>query len=463
MSTTTVLIIDDFGDCSLCAAKVLMPEGLGILAAGTWEKGRQLLAQNRPDLVVADCRVTADPLVWVEEAHRLNLPAQVIAVADEPDFDRSMDWVAGGVFNVLTRPLDPIRLQRLALAALENRETFKMIVGPEEIVLDQPLDEASSEFAEFYQGLAGRLDLLDLKNYLMTGVKNLTGARRVELCLVDGLTDASYCLETHTFIGHPSRSDPGRDLPPAPVSGQSTGKCRLGFELSAHGKPLGEMYLYFENRNDLKVRDRETMMEVVSTVSAALGSVARYKKAMDLASRDSLTGLYNRRIFNEVLQREFQQAQRHKYPLSLLSLDLDHFKSVNDNFGHQTGDLVLRAVAEVIAKVARSTDLPARVGGEEFAIILPHTSQIQAGYLADRLRHILAESDFNLSGTVFRQTVSQGVAGLEHFLVKTPEDMIYWADQALYLAKREGRDTIRLATDLPMTPVLKKDGPYAFQ
>ena len=67
-----------------------------------------------------------------------------------------------------------------------------------------------------------------------------------------------------------------------------------------------------------------------------------------------------------------------------------------------------------------------------------------------------------LSGTVFRQTVSQGVAGLEHFMVKTPEDMIYWADQALYLAKREGRDTIRLATDLPMTPVLK-DGPYAFQ
>jgi diguanylate cyclase (GGDEF)-like protein len=205
------------------------------------------------------------------------------------------------------------------------------------------------------------------------------------------------------------------------------------------------------------------MMEVVSAVSAALGSVAKYKKAVDLAARDGLTGLYNRRIFNDVLQREFSQAQRHNYPLSLLSLDLDHFKSVNDNFGHQTGDLVLRAVAEVIAKVARSTDLPARIGGEEFAIILPHTSQIQAGHLAGRLRHILTESDFNLSGTVFRQTVSQGVAGLEHFLVKTPEDMVYWADQALYLAKREGRDTIRLATDLPMTPVLKKDGPYAFQ
>jgi len=462
MSTSKVLIIDASEECSLRAAKALMPEGLSVQATASPIKARQLMADNRPDVILVDSSIGADPLVWVEEVQRLNLAAQVIAITDEPDFDQSMDWVAGGVFNVLTRPFSEERLRRQVLAALDSCRAFDLLVG-HRLNDEEPapaVGNLSRSLAEFYRGLTGRLEGPELRTYIMDSVKRLTGARQVELCLVDSLTSSTYCLETHTIIGGPN--DAAYPLPPAPVSGMDTVQCRLGYELSAEGRHLGELYLYFAKRSDLTISHRETMMEMVSAIGRAIASVAKYQKAVNLAARDGLTGLYNRRIFNEILKREFAKAQRHNFNLSLLSLDLDHFKSVNDNYGHQTGDLVLKAVADIISDVARATDLPARLGGEEFAIILPHTSQEQALTVAERLKNMLAEHDFNLDGLAFRQTISQGLAGLEHFMVKTPEDMVYWADQALYLAKREGRDTIRAITDLPMTPVMK-DGAYAFQ
>lgn len=461
MSSAKVLIIDASGDCAFSAAKALMPEGIAVLAACGRDKARRMLAVDRPDLIVADCSVECNPLVWVEEVHRLALPAQVIAVTGEPDFRRAMDWVAGGVFNVLTHPLDESRLRDLALAALENQAAFKSILRSG----DEPESAASGLFrslASFYHGLAGRLDGADLKKYVIDSVKMLTGALRVELSLVEDMSGSSYCLETHAINFDRKESAPPRGLDDSPIAEAVPDNCRLSFEMRRDERHLGEIRLYFADKDDAAIAGREILAEIVSAASAALGSAVKYQKAVNLASRDGLTGLYNRRTFNEVLKREFAQARRHRFSLSLLSLDLDHFKSVNDNFGHQTGDLVLKSVAEVITKVARATDLPARVGGEEFAIILPHTSQDQAYIVAERLRNILAESAFNLSGAVFRQTVSQGVTGLEHFMIKSAEDMVYWADQALYLAKREGRDTIRTASDLSIPPVIK-DGPYAFQ
>ena len=461
MSTTNILIIDDTGDCRLAAVKALMPEGLSIMAASDPQKAVEMMAAGRPSLIVADCHSNDDPLIWVNTAHQLGLAAQVIAVTDQPDFYQAMDWVAGGVFNVLPRPLDESRLHRLALTALEDHETFKTLIqsGGE---LEAAASGMSRSLATFYHGLAGRLDSSDVKKYIIDSVKRLTGARRVELSLVDDLSGSSYCLETHTINLNENGPEGLYEMTKSVPAEACPVKYHLSFDLCWGDQHFGEISLYFDEKNDLTIRGREMMTEVVSAASAALSSVAKYQKAVNLAARDGLTGLYNRRTFNEVLKREFAQAQRHNFSLSLLSLDLDHFKSVNDNFGHQTGDMVLKSVAKVISNVARTTDLPARVGGEEFAILLPHTNQEQAYIVAERLKNILAESAFNLSGTVFRQTISQGVVGLEHFMVKSAEDMVYWADQALYLAKREGRDTIRTAADLPMTPVIK-DGPYAFQ
>lgn len=462
MSTAKVLIIDSSGDCSLLAAKVLMPEGLGVLAASSWEGACELMAVSRPDLILVDCSVVEDPLIWVEEVHRLELSAQVIVIADQPDFQLAMDWVAGGIFNVMSRPLDEDRLRRLARVALDNCAAFAHLMKHSDSTPDSAGHDRSMALADFYRGLSGRLDGVELKRYIADSVKDLTGARLVEFCLVEHLTGSAYCLETYSATSAEDSRDKAKRLTQAPMAGSSGGNYRLGFELSAGNEHLGEIYLHFDSRYDQLIHRRSTLLEIVAAVSEALGSVLKYQKAVNLAARDGLTGLYNRRIFNKVLKREFAKARRHNFNLSLLSLDLDHFKSVNDNYGHQTGDMVLKTLAEIITKVSRATDLPARVGGEEFAIILPHTNQEQAAIVAERLRNMLADNLFEAAGGVFRQTVSQGLAGLEHFMVNSPDDMLYWADQALYLAKREGRDTVRSVSDLPMTPVMK-DGAYAFQ
>ncbi len=447
MKQATVLIIGHSGDSALEAARVLMPEGLSVLAAGSVARAKKMIASIKPHLILSDCSVEADPRVWVEELARLEIPAQVIALAEAPDFGEAMDWVADGVFSVLPKPLDEDRLRRSALKALAAGETFQE-------VMEAASPARAGALAAFYQGLSGQLDVQTLTDYIIESLKTLTGAARVELELVPSLTDSMYCFETQTFKGP-------KESAPDPAGGRAL-KRRLDFELSVKGGRLGTIFLYFEDGVESALMGRPVMLEITQSISNAFQAVNKYQKAVNLAAKDGLTGLYNRRIFNEVLKREFAKAKRHKHSLSLLSLDLDHFKSVNDNFGHQTGDMVLKAVAKVIAQVARNTDLAARVGGEEFAIILPHTNQEQAFFMAGRLKKIFGENGFDLDGTVFHQTVSQGAVDNEHFLVNSPEDMLYWADQALYLAKREGRDTIRLATELSITPVTK-DGPYVFQ
>jgi diguanylate cyclase (GGDEF)-like protein len=293
--------------------------------------------------------------------------------------------------------------------------------------------------ADFYRGLAGRLERQELKCYIADSVKNLTGASQVELRLAD---EKSW----------PSAGQPVKD--------------RFDYQLASEGHHLGEIYLYFEDQAEPNPGSggREIIPDIISAAAAALSAAAKYQKAVNLAALDGLTGLYNHRIFNEVFRREFAKAKRHQYGLALLSLDLDHFKAVNDSYGHQFGDQVLKSVADIITQVARATDLAARLGGEEFALLLPHTSQEQALVVAARLKFMLDHKDFDPgNGAVFHQTVSQGVAGVEYFMVKSPEDMLYLADQALYLAKREGRDTIRSVTDVAPLKQAMKDGLYVFQ
>ena len=456
MSATNILIIDITGDCCQAAAKTLEIEGHRVVMAADMQKASELMSTCRPSLIVADCSLDSNPLTWLDMAHHLGLTSQVIAVADQPDFNMAMDWIAGGIYNVLARPLDIDRFRKMSLAAIESCNDFNNFTNALEN------KNISRALKDFYHGLTVNLDSADLTRYITNAVKKLTGASQAKLCLAEDNENPSPDQKHHKRINdlekavyadfHNSGSAP---------SAFADKRC-LTFKLVNGSHHLGEFYLHFSNENDLQINNRETISEMVMACAAALAAANRYKKASALAARDGLTGLFNRRIFDEFLEREFSKATRHNLNLSLLSLDLDHFKSVNDNFGHQAGDMVIKAVARIIADVARNTDLPSRLGGEEFAIILPHTTQEQALILARRIKNILAESIFKLGDTSLRQTVSQGVAGLELFMVKSPEDMVYWADQALYLAKREGRDTIRMATELPMTKAMK-DGPYAFQ
>ncbi len=163
-----------------------------------------------------------------------------------------------------------------------------------------------------------------------------------------------------------------------------------------------------------------------------------------LATTDGLTKLYNRLYFTAKLDEEFQRSERYNAPLSMMLLDIDKFKAINDTYGHQAGDAYLQALANLVAGSIRQVDVAARYGGEELAIILPHTGSEAALSLAERLRAMIEVFDVSHAGRTFRTTISIGVATHVPGTAKTPDEFLTDVDDALYAAKRGGRNRVVL-------------------
>ena len=187
-----------------------------------------------------------------------------------------------------------------------------------------------------------------------------------------------------------------------------------------------------EKSRDLYLKGRE--------LEKALAEESRLKSELEqLALTDPLTSLNNRRSFDIAAHQQVHVAIRHRRPLSLLMLDIDFFKKVNDSYGHAAGDMVLVNIAQVFRHHVRSMDLPARLGGEEFCLLLPETKTNEARLLAERLRLAIAAEEFQANGQTFSVTISIGIAeclGEEDSL----EKLLERSDQALYRAKHTGRN-----------------------
>jgi two-component system cell cycle response regulator len=167
------------------------------------------------------------------------------------------------------------------------------------------------------------------------------------------------------------------------------------------------------------------------------------------ALRDGLTKAFNRKHFNDLLEKEFAYAARHAAPLALLFIDLDHFKKVNDTFGHPAGDFVLTEVAGVLAETIRGEDVLARFGGEEFCVLSRGTDRGGALELAERLRREISERRYLYGGKVIPVTISLGVALMPDPAMTQPAALLAAADKALYEAKRAGRDRVVVASAGP--------------
>jgi diguanylate cyclase (GGDEF)-like protein len=210
------------------------------------------------------------------------------------------------------------------------------------------------------------------------------------------------------------------------------------------GNVEGGILLLSKNKSSFDEKDLNLLDIITNIASSSVEKAILYEQAR---YRDGLTGAYNHRFFQEMLEDKIKTAERGEEPITLLMIDFDNFKMINDQFGHQNGDMILREVGKLMKDSIRSSDIFARYGGEEFAIILLKTTSLEGYKLAEKLRSTIEKKQFiSTDGLKFNVTISIGVAEfLKHAQNKT--DLIDAADRALYLAKREGKNCTIIAED----------------
>ena len=297
--------------------------------------------------------------------------------------------------------------------------------------------------------------------------------------------DKSSWIEGMRMLGHEARWDAldqfvvtnlrtGQILPDEFIANYATDESLIsgGFDLEFKGlkhrarvipiedkgkRDVGNMWILIDTDKEIEERLKVTL--IATGIASALGIIlfvlffrlvggietellSHQNVLRKIATNDGLTGIYNRRSFDTIIAREFDRAARYGRELSLLIIDIDHFKRVNDTFGHVAGDDVLKALAANLSKQLRSNDHLARYGGEEFVIILPETPLEMAHLLAERIRTSAGEKDYSVGGSqTSHVTLSIGVSSFPAQSA-TLEELVHHADSALYKAKETGRNRV---------------------
>lgn len=213
---------------------------------------------------------------------------------------------------------------------------------------------------------------------------------------------------------------------------------KLDYRLNLAQDDLGEVI--FSGNKRFNEHEMTAIESLLSTLVCPLRNALLYRDAVQSALRDPLTQVGNRVALDQALERELQLASRHQQPLSLLAIDIDHFKDINDRYGHSCGDDVIRQIAQTIEFVTRCTDLVFRYGGEEFVVLLNKTAAEGAHVIAERIRQHVASMQIQSLGEVLSATVSIGISSLD--LNHPGESLFQQADKALYRAKNLGRNRV---------------------
>lgn len=213
------------------------------------------------------------------------------------------------------------------------------------------------------------------------------------------------------------------------------------YKLKLGDEPLGQ--LIFRRNQKFSNAEIEALERLLCSLLYPLRNALLYQDALQLAQKDALTGICNRAALDEMMQRELSHAHRQGSSCALIILDIDHFKAVNDKYGHIVGDCALKAVANMMAKCKRDGDLLFRYGGEEFVVLMRDTEMEGAGLLAERIRSYIESHPCSCSGADLNIRVSIGVGVLQKN--DSPVSLFTRADQALYSAKRHGRNQVCMA------------------
>ena len=229
---------------------------------------------------------------------------------------------------------------------------------------------------------------------------------------------------------------------PQAIDPRATSKSRLTLPLAVEGEIIGSISLDSDQPNAFDTQDLQFFSVIGYQMAATLKHFQKLNSMKDMAIYDTLTNLHNRRHCEERLEAETQKSFLSSTPLSLIMVDIDYFKKVNDTFGHDAGDQVLCKVASLLKNSVRKDDTVARYGGEEFVLILPGAKLEVTAIIAERIRRLAETTLFEVGDKQIHLTVSIGISNLPAHRAKSKEELIKMADIALYNAKDGGRNRV---------------------
>ncbi len=281
-----------------------------------------------------------------------------------------------------------------------------------------------------------------IKFYIISSKAKHIRTRSRNINKTIGMT--GYIIQTQNIVYIPDVLDPVNEkfVNLFTHLNKGDGRSYLGVPMKLRGQVIGVLAMQ-SFKIDAYNFDQIRLVETIAIqASAAIENARLFERVEKLAITDGLTGLFNHRYFLEMAEKEITRAVRYQKPLSLLMIDLDHFKRINDQFGHLVGDQMLQLIARNCAKILRKVDVISRYGGEEFLVVLPETDLKEGIATAERLREAIASSQLVTNEGVVKITGSLGVATLG---MCPPEIklLIDYADKALYEAKKAGRNQVK--------------------
>jgi diguanylate cyclase (GGDEF)-like protein len=470
MMDLSILIVDDEVSFRSMMVELLIDAGFVVAGAESAEGALAMMEQCRYDIVFSDLRMPGmDGISFLREIKKRDASIEVVMVTSHTSVSSAIEALRLGAYDYLIKPLDEVEqvlalIKRISEKIALEREKKKLLEDLRN--KNRELEESRKKVIQYSMDLSALyaaekeimagLDLMEVYHRSVTSLSKLIDLRPSLFwvlsesgknlipeaqCGLEEINNKNWTIRLSDPLVPPQWNIPPA-LKEALVSKVNAGAA-LFHPVFSHQKLFGFIAIFDSKKDLFTEREAEILSRFSSSIAIAIENAKLYERVKGLAIRDGLTGLYNRRHFEEVLKVEMLRAARHKQAVSLIFIDVDHFKNYNDSHGHLMGDEILKKVSNLLLKRVRVTDTVCRYGGEEFTVILPYTDKVSAYKVAEDIRARIAAHPFPFrehqpNGAV---TVSLGVATYP-INGKTESEVIKAADAALYRAKQKGRNRV---------------------